>query len=159
MTKDQMIDKLQNILKHERKHFEFYFQASVMVKGYERLFLKPLFEKEMAGELEHMRQFADKIVALGGHPTVETHHWGIYGGTTANTGYHLLKWAISMEREVLAEYHGLYDDAEKFAIINNDMSIALLLEENIEHTTADVEEMEKILEGLPNQEQDLRSQK
>lgn len=145
-TKALMVSGLQNILKHERKHFEFYLQASFMVKGYDRLLLKPLLEKETASELEHVKLFADKIVALGDVPTQEIVGTS-YNFSLSTTGAQILDWAMYLEREILQVYHDFYPEAEKYAEKFGDMSIALLLEENIEHTTADVEEMEKIRHG------------
>jgi bacterioferritin (cytochrome b1) len=143
-----MVRELQNVLKHERKHFNFYLQASMELRGTERLYLKPLLEKEMQSELAHIRQFGDKIVALGQSPTHEAHPFN-FGNSFGEklTICKVLSKAVEMEREVLQVYHDLYPKAEKFAEVFDDMSIVLLLEENIEHTTADVEEMEKILGG------------
>lgn len=142
----EMRADLQHILKHERKHFNFYLQASMELRGLERLYLKPLLEKEMASELEHIRQFGEKIVALGGEPSHEAYafHLGHNLGEVPRC-HHVLREAIRMEREILAIYHDLYSKAEKFAEVFKDMSIALMLEENIEHTTADVEEMERMV--------------
>ena len=134
---------LQEILKHERKHFNYYLQAAMEVTGAARLFLKPLFEKEMQGELEHIRMFGDKIVALGEPPTRESYVFNL--GSSAKD---MLRHAIKMEREVLQLYHELYPKAEEFNVAYNDMSIVLLLEDNIEHTTKDVEEMEKVLKDF-----------
>ena len=142
----EMLRELQRILTHERKHFNFYLQASMEVQGLERVYLKPLFEREMNGELDHIRAFGDKIVAMGGSPTREIQPFSFGGGLGAKwSAANWLNAAVSMEREVLKIYHELYPKAEKYAEIFGDMSIVLLLEENIEHTTADVEEMEKIL--------------
>ncbi len=145
-----IVSELQEVLRHERKHFNFYLQASMEIRGYERLFLKPLFEKEMESELQHVREFGDKIVAMGGTPTKDSHSFSLGGSLgTPPTGRSILVAAIKMEREILGVYHKLYPTAERFASVFNDMSVALILEENIEHTTKDVEEMEKILAGLP----------
>ncbi len=138
--------ELQNVLKHERKHFNFYLQASMEIRGLERLYLKPLLEKEMQSELGHIRQFGDKIVALGQTPTREAHPFGLGNALGCQpNACTILQEAIRMEREVLQVYHDLYPKAEKFAEVFGDMSIVLMLEENIEHTTADVEEMEKMI--------------
>jgi len=141
----EMVRELQNVLMHERKHFNFYLQSSLEIRGMERLYLKPLLEKEMAGELEHIRMFGDKIVALGGKPTDAAHDFCLSRLGEALSAHTILLKAVKMEREVLVVYHALYPKAEKFAEAFNDMSIVLMLEDNIEHTTADVEEMEKIL--------------
>lgn len=137
-----LIAKLQEIYKHEHYHFNFYLQASLICHGPSRLFLKPLFEKEMMSELDHIRSFGDKIVSLGELPTSERFQFCI---DLKSDNTYLIERAIDMERAVLELYHTTYHLAENFAKINNDKSIVLLLEENIEHTTADVEELEKLL--------------
>lgn len=144
ILKRKMVAALQDILQHEREHFSFYLQASMVITGYERLFLKPFLEKEMASELEHVKLFGDKIMSMGEFPTIECLPCQI---VTSN-GRHILEAAIKMEREVLSIYHRVYPFAEEYAEEFKDMSIVLILEENIEHTTADVEEMEKILIGI-----------
>jgi bacterioferritin (cytochrome b1) len=140
-----MVGSLQNVLCHERKHFNFYLQALMEVVGFERVYLKPFLEREMHSELDHIRMFGDKIVALGGIPTTEAYPFS-FGGLAGRPNAHtVIETAIKMETEILAVYHELYPKAEKFAEIFGDMSIILLLEDNIEHTTEDLEEMEKIL--------------
>ena len=146
MNKNEMVSSLNEIIKHERKHFNFYLQALMTIKGAERQYLKPLLEAEMNGELSHIRMFGDKVVAYGGLPTTECLSYP----SNCQTGTQVLGAAIEMERAVLVEYHNLYPKAEDFALLNADMSVVLMLEENIEHTTADVEEMEKILHALTN---------
>lgn len=140
--KNSMKKILQTILKHERKHFNFYLQSSMELKGVERLYLKPFLEKEMTNELEHIRQFGEKIVSLGDVPSREAYDFYL----KENPDYKdVLTEAIRMEREILNVYHNFYGEAEKYAAMCQDMSIVLLLEENIEHTTADVEEMERMV--------------
>mgnify|MGYP001568285592 CR=1 FL=1 len=146
MTKDEIIVLLNEIVKHERKHFNYYQHCFLTIRGYERVILGPIFEKEMNSELEHVCEFSSKIVALGGTPTMESHSVTV----PPNGLYHsiMLHNAINMEREILKIYHDAYPLAERYAEEHGDMSIALLLEENIEHTTKDVEELEKLLPSL-----------
>lgn len=142
----RLLNKLQEILTHERGHFNFYLQASMVCRGPSRLYIKPLFEKEMASELEHIRQFGDKIVAMGEHPTQEVKPvfcGNDFKGWLATPD--LVKLAVEMERAVLRLYHEVYPLAEEYGEAFGDMSVALLIEENIEHTTADVEELEKLV--------------
>jgi bacterioferritin (cytochrome b1) len=143
--KVKMVEKLNEVLEHERCHFEFYQFAGFIIKGLERVYLKPLLDKEMMSELEHVKMFAEKIVSLGGNPVRTASKWFISHTATARD---ILKTAIRLEREVLKLYHNLYPDAEQYDELLGDKSIILLLEENIEHTTEDVEEMEKILLGM-----------
>lgn len=143
MTKTDMIVLLNEIIKHERRHFAYYQSCHLTIRGYERAILGPVFEKEMHSELEHVNEFSAKVVALGGFPTTEVH--GLLIPPSGFQHREMLEGAIALEREVLRVYHNAYPQAEKYAEEHGDMSIALLLEENIEHTTHDVEELEKLL--------------
>jgi bacterioferritin (cytochrome b1) len=109
--------------------------AFLNISGLKRAFLAPIFKKEMESELSHIIEFSEKIVALGGIPTIETlpfpsDNW--------------LQNAITLEQDVLVIYHDVYAAAEDYAKEWNDKSIVLLLEENIEHTTKDMEELKKL---------------
>ena len=152
-----LVQKLQEILKHERGHFAFYLQALMVVRGPSRLYVKPLFEKEMQSELEHIRQFGDKLVALGHYPDTDVKYVDCGGGLRGwLTTPELIQRAVDMERDVLALYNEVYPLAEEYGTLVGDMSVALLLEENIEHTTEDVEELEKLLVVDQPANQDLR---
>jgi bacterioferritin (cytochrome b1) len=143
MTKNNMIVLLNEIVRHERKHFMYYQHCHLIIRGYERAILGPVFEKEMNSELEHVCEFSAKVVALGGTPDTGS---GVYHVPLDGFAHReMLEGAIALEREVLRIYHSAYPLAEKYAEEHGDMSIALLLEENIEHTTKDVEELEKLL--------------
>ena len=141
MTKTEMIDLLQGALMRERQHFNFYQHAQYVLKGLFRLYLGDFFKKEMHGELEHMQVFADKIVALGGIPTIESY---ALNASDFSTPLKMINAAIKMEREVISFYHSMYPSAEKYAETYDDLSIVLLIEDNIEDSTRDVEEMEKL---------------
>jgi bacterioferritin (cytochrome b1) len=140
MTKQEMINLLNAALEHERKHFNFYLQSMLTLRGHSRLFFLHFLEKEMHGELEHIRLFGDKIAALGGTPTTTVPEYP----NSLTCMKDILNTAISFEREVLAFYHSIYPKAEEYASLHQDMSIVLLLEEQIEDSTKDVEEMEKM---------------
>jgi bacterioferritin (cytochrome b1) len=123
--------------------------AYLNVAGINRLTLAPLFEKEMRSELGHVLEFSEKVVALGGVPTMEsnplTELFEKFKITTDGYYHSFLLAAVAIEREVLKLYHENYPFASAYGNESGDMSIALLLEENIEHTTKDVEELEKLL--------------
>lgn len=142
MTKNEMITLLNEIIGNERYHFNYYMNAFLNVKGLERVFLAPIFEKEMRSELEHILEFSNKVVALGGIPNTQSRYLSVQFFEDAIS---LVKHAIEIEREILRIYHNAYPLVEKYVEEHKDMSIALLLEENIEHTTKDVEELEKLL--------------
>jgi ferritin-like protein len=108
----------------------------------------------MHSELEHVRQFGDKLVAMDEMPCTDVKTIKLDGQWLSSS--EIVRAAVDMERDVLKLYHDVYPLAEEYGAMFGDMSIALLLEENIEHTTADVEEMEKLI-TTDRLGQDLRS--
>lgn len=139
MNKNDITIYLNEILAQECAHFTHYFHSLLNIKGIERAVLGPIFKKEMESELNHMQEFGHKIVSLGGTPSV------VFPIPKAfKTANEMLVEAIRMEREILHIYHKVYSIAEAYGETYGDMSVMLLLEENIEHTTKDVEELEKL---------------
>ncbi len=67
---NKLIEFLQDDLKNERLHMNFYLHAASMVAGPHREEYKEYFMKEAQSEMEHVKQFADAIVYLGGIPGV-----------------------------------------------------------------------------------------
>ena len=69
MNKEEMIDVLNQDLKNEWMHLRFYLHHASMVTGLHCHEYKELFLKEAASEMEHVTQFSDLIIGLGGIPT------------------------------------------------------------------------------------------
>jgi bacterioferritin len=69
--KEQMIDKLNDLLRHEWTGVAQYNQFGFVVVGIWREVYSKLFLANADESLLHARQVAEKIVAMGGVPTVE----------------------------------------------------------------------------------------
>lgn len=109
MELNTLIDLLNKDLSREYSHWHFYINAAIRVVGLHREEYQEFFEKEAAGEMQHIQEFGKLISGLGGIPTT----------TVANfeTGYtepeELLSAALAMEEEVVANYVQRMDDAEE----------------------------------------------
>ena len=100
MSKEDLIEMVQEDLKNERKHLAFYAQAAVMVEGLHREELREFFEEQAADELKHVLEFSELIVHLGGVPLTEVNP---YPHDLSNPE-DLLKYAMEMEQEVADIY-------------------------------------------------------
>ena len=72
MDRAKMVEKLNEILRWEYSGLVQYTQFSFVVQGVERELYYKFFRENGEEALEHAHQVGDKIVALGGVPTVET---------------------------------------------------------------------------------------
>jgi ferritin-like protein len=70
LTRAQMIDLLNGDLASEYAAVIQYLTYAAKVTGPNRNELSEFLQEEIAGETEHAKFLADKIVALGGTPTV-----------------------------------------------------------------------------------------
>lgn len=100
MKSEQLIEMLQSDLRHERKHLGFYTQASVMIRGLHREELREFLANQAKDELQHVMQFSEAIVHLGGTPGTECEPYQ-FAHTDA---YYLLRYAEKMEQEVADRY-------------------------------------------------------
>lgn len=71
MDKTKVIDKLNEILRHEWTGVAQYAQAGFVVTGLWREVYADMFHDNAKESFGHAKLIGDKIVALGGIPTVE----------------------------------------------------------------------------------------
>lgn len=124
-------------LKNEYKHFHFYLHSSHCVQGIERFYLFDFLQKQAKSELEHINEFAHKINSLGVTPTTDVNPFP-KGLISSNS---ILHYAIDMEKEVVNNYHVRRKQAEEVG----DVSIVVFLEDQIEDSQNDVDELLIIL--------------
>ena len=143
MTLQKMIALLNNDLSREYAHWAFYMQAAVMVEGLHRQELRELFLEEAEGEMKHIIEFADVIVGLGGKPTTE--HAEFRFDLTDPIA--LLKEAVKMEEEVVANYTQRQDDADALELSNKEdgRRISVFLDDQILDSRKAVDHMKKLI--------------
>jgi len=134
VNKQQVVSALNRSLALEYSIAIQYLQHSFLVRGTERETFAPFFAKQADGSLGHVKKLGDKIVALGGVPTVEPARV-----QQATTLQEMLEQDLAKERESVRAYLDTYKLAE------DDVAVRVLLEELIYADQSDVEELEKLL--------------
>ena len=134
MDRKAVIAALNEALTLEYASVVQYAQCSYCVKGFRRLAVAGWFFEQATKSLTHARMIGDKIVALGGIPTIRV---GPVKEAQDLTG--MVKLSLEMERHSVTSYQAA------LALAAEDTALRVLLESRIENEQADVEELEKML--------------
>ena len=135
-------------LKNERKHLLFYLTAASTVSGPHREEYKELFEKEAAGEMQHVLQFQNVLLGLGVDLAEAEEAVTNYPYIVSYDLKELLEFALAMEKEVVSNYSkrlsenlGLLDDPER-------RYIEIFYEDQIKKSQEDVDNYKMILKNF-----------
>ena len=112
-----------------------YQQHALLVNGLWRKVFADFFEDQSKTALSHAHTFGQKIVSLGGVPSVEI-------GTTVHQSTDLeemLQQDLALEKEAMQAY------LEAHALAEGDVALCSLLENHIEGEQEDIEELEMYL--------------
>jgi bacterioferritin len=134
MADANLIDALNRALSLELGAVIQYMQHSFLVTGIEREVYRKYFRSQAEESQEHAVTLGDKIVSLGGVPTVEPAMI-----RQATELIDMLRQDLEMEREALAAYMIAWE-----ACGDGDMPTRFLLEERISNEQQHVEELEKL---------------
>jgi bacterioferritin len=113
-----------------------YKQHALLVRSLWRKVFADFFSDESRNALEHARKFGQKIVALGGVPTVEV-------GSTIRQSLDvedMLRQDLDLERQAMQAYL----DARTLA--EDDIALRTMLEDHIESEQRDIEALELYLD-------------
>lgn len=135
-----LIDGLNEDLAHEYATAIQYTHNAASVSGLARLVLKPLFEDEVQDELGHAKLLAEKIVNLGGTPTVMPK--AIKPFTNPRE---MLQDAIEGEEATIKRYKERIEQAKEVG----DLGLQVDLEDMVADETRHKEEFMRILQD-PN---------
>ncbi len=132
-TTKQIVEQLNKILSLEYSGVVQYMQHSFLVSGHQRIIYSDFFRQESNGSLKHASIIGDKIVALGGVPTVEpaTIH------QTADL-QEMLERDLQLERDALAAYMTAWEMSD------NNPALKFMLESMIQDEQLHVENLEKM---------------
>lgn len=134
MARVELVENLNKALSLELAGIIQYSQHSYLITGTDREVFKDYF-RDMAGEAkDHAEKLGDKIVALGGIPTVEP---AMIRQSTELL--EMLKQGLELEREAMAAYMAAWascDDA--------DLPQKFWLEGQIADEQMHIEELEKL---------------
>jgi bacterioferritin len=135
MDKARMIDKLNEILKWEYAGLVQYTQFSFVVQDVWREVFSKFFRDSGEEALDHAHLVGDKIVALGGVPTVER------GEVKLSTDLNqMLEYSLEVESKQVQLY------TEALALCDDrDVAIRVLLEDLCLKEQEGVDHLEKVL--------------
>lgn len=131
MTKTQLIAALNGDLANEYKHWHFYVNAAVRVRGLHREEIKEFLLKQAASEMAHVGQFADLIVGLGGVPVCMPREFS----ADLTDPYSILKYAMEMEDEVIENYFVRMAQAEELGTAEGRWVVVFLEDQMIDSRT------------------------
>jgi bacterioferritin len=113
-----------------------YNQHALLVRGLWRKVFADFFGAESHSALDHARKFGQKIVSLGGVPTIEV-------GATVRQSLdvqEMLRQDLELERQAMQAYLAAH------ALAEDDVALRTTLEDHIEQEQRDLEELEMYLE-------------
>ncbi len=141
MTKDQLIDLLAQDLMRERMHLAFYLYAASVVEGLHREELSEFFTEQAASEMQHVKQFQDVILELGGQvPNMANS----FPEPSDFTPAALLGFALKMEDEVVTNYVERLEQAAVLGGVDGTY-VSLFLEDQIMDSKNDAANIRRML--------------
>jgi bacterioferritin (cytochrome b1) len=138
MDTGRVIDALNKTVALEHAACIQYKQHALLVRGLWRKVYAEFFREESRSAQEHAYKFGQKIVALGGVPTIEV-------GTAVRQSLELeemLQYDLELERQAKQAY------LDALALCEDDVALRNMLENQIEDEQRDIEELELILEEV-----------
>ena len=134
MAREELVENLNKALSYELAGVIQYSQHSYLITGPDREVFKDFF-RDMAEEAqEHAEKLGDKVVALGGIPTVEPAM--IRQSTELKE---MLKQDLELEREAMVAYMAAWAACD-----DNDLPQKFWIEGQIADEQMHIEELEKL---------------
>jgi bacterioferritin len=139
MQTASIIDALNKAVALEHTASLQYKQHALLVHGFWRKLFADFFASESRKALEHAHKFGQKIVALGGVPTVEVDAMVRQSLDLEE----MLSQDLELEREAMQAY------LEAWTLAEDDVALRTMLEDHIETEQRDIEELEMYLSLVP----------
>jgi len=131
-------------LRNERKHMLFYLTNAGSIKGIDAIEYIELFEKEAKEEMAHVIEFQNMIIGLGGNLSdLQAQGYERYEIFTHSED--ALKYALSMEEEVVDNYVRRIEMAEMLEDKTIKKWLEVFYEKQIEKSQADVDKYKRLL--------------
>jgi bacterioferritin len=134
MAIKELVEHLNRALSLELAGVVQYMQHSFLVTGVEREVYRKYFRKQSEESQEHATTLGDKIVALGGVPTVEP---AMIRQSTELA--EMLRQDLALEREAMAAYMAAWE-----ACGEEHRPVRFQLEERIYQEQLHIDELEKL---------------
>lgn len=148
MRMAELLAKLNADLVNEWRHLRFYLYHASAVAGLHAHEYKEFLTAQAASEMQHVQQFSDMIIGLGGDPSVDCADFPRFKDSR-----NILEYAAEMEAEVVRNYTKRIDE---LGDISNDLSgqiaadkkwLEIFLEEQIKDSRQDLDHIRQLLAG------------
>ena len=136
MNKSKMIAALNKTVALEHAATLQYQQHALLVRGLWRKVFSGYFAEQSKASLSHAFSFSQKVVSLGGGPTIEIGS-SVHQSTDLKE---MLQQDLALERLAMKAYQGAHGLAE------GNIALKTMLENQIEEEQGDIEELELYLE-------------
>ncbi len=134
MDTKKVIAALNKVIALEHTATLQYQQHALLVNGLWRKVFADFFASQAKSSLEHAAKFGQKIVVMGGVPTVEV--GTVHQSTELEE---MLQQNLALEKETMQAY------LEAHALTEGEIALRTMLEGQIESEQHDVEELEMYL--------------
>lgn len=142
-----LVAKLNEDLKNEWKHLKFYAHHASAVIGLHAHEYKELMTEQASSELNHVIQFSDLIVGLGGWPTTDSNDFPSF-----EQPRDIIAYAIAMENEVVQNYTNRIAELNNIPDTDDTRAhkkwVEIFLEKQIEDSRQDLDHFKQILKGI-----------
>jgi bacterioferritin len=138
MDNKKVLAALNLDLEHELAAMVRYLHHSFIVQGPLRGSLVPFFREKATDSMTHAIKLGEKIVALGGHPSVKVQE--VY-----EPGDQTIEEMIKEDLEAEKMHLGLYE--EQMTLVQDNTPLRILLEQILVEETAHIEELQMYLES------------
>lgn len=140
MDKSAVIEKLNECLRHEWTGVAQYAQAGFVVSGLWRDLYSDKFYDSAKESFGHAKKVGEKIVALGGVPTVERNPI-----KQSDDLMEILNHALEFESTAVAKYN------EAIVAAGDDRALVIFLEDILSEEQDGVDELSRILRNPQGQ--------
>lgn len=149
---NNLIDNLNQDLKREYQHLDFYIAAATNVIGPHRKEFSEFFMAQANSELNHVVEFRKLIIGLGGYPTNDRVQISCANGTPVEAW---LRSALDLETEVVKNYTQRLLEAEDLQENGgtdrvDGKYVEIFLEEQLLHSRQDADEIKEMLKEVLN---------
>lgn len=136
MDKKKVLEALNLDLEHEMSAIVRYLHHSFIVTGPTRGPLVSMFRAQANDSMQHAILLGEKIVALGGHPSVKIQE--VY-----EPGEQTIEEMLEEDLEMEKHHVGMYE--KQLSLVQDNTALKLMIEQIIVEETTHVEQLEMYL--------------
>ncbi|MBI3097835.1 MAG: bacterioferritin [Planctomycetes bacterium] len=144
MDRKKVIAKLNEMLEHEMAAIVTYLHHSFVVPGIHRQPVVDLMQLRAKESMAHATLLGNKIMALGGHPSVRVSE--VFEPGPQQTTREMLEEELEAERKTLEEYKGL------LRMVKDDVPLEFMVRGILLEEQGHVESLEIMLRGEGREE-------